>query len=492
MVAPQDVDARPRLSLSKVLLSAASVVVAGRLLFFRTPVGGDEAGFLMAGSDWHRGSSLYGDYWVDRPPLLMWIMELTGNVTALRIVGCLATIAMVIGVAWAARIAAGPAAAQWSTSAGALFGIAHWFGQSRVNGEMLAAPFVAWSFAFTLYAVIGNRRVAASATAAGALAACSVLIKQSVIDGAVFGVALAVMIAWLQPPSRGVALRVVAWGVAGALATTALILALAADRGTTPTDLVDALILFRVDASEVIRTAANGDTTKRLGILIATWAVSGLAAVSLLGGVQAIRRRDPVLVATVLTLAYASLAALLGGSYWAHYLIQLVPAAALAAGLLATQLKSRVLWGVAIATLAMTAGNLVWGVAHRDLPGAEAERLGSWLHAAAEPADTAVVAYGQPNVLWHADMSSPYPYLWSLPVRTRDSSLIELTSLMETDRRPTWIVEWSGFDSWGVDPSRLLPVLEANYRRVADLCGRAVWLAQDAQRTVAPIPRKCP
>ena len=39
--------------------------------FLARPLSPDEGGFLLVASQWEPGTSLYGHYWVDRPPLLM-------------------------------------------------------------------------------------------------------------------------------------------------------------------------------------------------------------------------------------------------------------------------------------------------------------------------------------------------------------------------------------------------------------------------------------
>ena len=73
-----------------------------RLLFVARPATPDEGGFLVVASQWHvGGTSLYGDYWVDRPPLLIGLFrlaDLTGGLTALRLIGALAA-AVTVGAA---------------------------------------------------------------------------------------------------------------------------------------------------------------------------------------------------------------------------------------------------------------------------------------------------------------------------------------------------------------------------------------------------------
>lgn len=469
------------------------VMAALRLPYFGLPAGRDEAGFLLVGASWDHGPWLYGQYWVDRPPLLIWIMELAGNLTTLRLFGLLASALMVLGVCRAAFVIAGSRAAMWAAGAAALFSTAHWFGVARTNGEMLASPFVAWGIALAAQALLRpDRRSWWFGLFAGSLAAGAMLIKQTIVDGIVFAIVLAVVVAWQQPERRRQAAAVALAGITGFAIAMGVALAAAAARGTTPGELFDALVTFRADAGEVIRVSASSATTERLWALVGTWAVSGLSLIAVLTVWHAIRRRDPALIATGAVILFVSAAALMGGSYWAHYLIQLVPASALAAGLLATVVRPQIRWSVAGLAIASTVANLTVTLVSPPLDGSTAQQVGDWLRASAEPSDTAVVAYGQPNVLSNAKMSSPYPFLWSLPVRTLDPDLAVLSSTLDGSQRPTWFVDWSGIGSWGItDPTRLETVLHEHYREVATMCGRTVWLERTRPRHLAPV-EDCP
>ena len=471
---------------------AVAACLLGRAPLIALPLSPDEGGLLMVSSQWSPGTSVYGDYWVDRPPLLIWIMQLAGGLTTLRVVGLVASVVTVLGLARAGYVARGPYAARWAGAAAALFGAAHWLGTPRVNGEMLAGAFVAWSFALTLQAVLRpGSRGNLLGFVAGALAASAMLIKQTIADGVVLAVVLVVVLAWQRSDDRRTATRVLGWGAAGGGLTVGASLAGAATRGTSPAELFDALVVFRFQAGEVVRMSASEATGHRLWILLAIWLVSGLAVVTALACWYAARTRDPALLAAVGVIGVDSLFALLGGSYWGHYLLQLVPATALAVGLLADRVRPRVRTGVAAAIVAATLGNVAWAAATQPSEDAEAEVVGHWLRDSGHRTDTMVVAYGQPNVVSNAEMASPYPYLWSLPVRTLDANLREFTAVLDGPGRPTWFVDWSGLESWGVDPSRLRVALREHYRKVGDLCGRTIWLREDASRTLA-APRSCP
>src|SRR4029077_9507232 len=70
------------------VLAAGAATVVLRLPFVAAPLSPDEGGFLVLARQWHvagPGGSLYGSYWVDRPPLLVATFQLAdalGGLTA--------------------------------------------------------------------------------------------------------------------------------------------------------------------------------------------------------------------------------------------------------------------------------------------------------------------------------------------------------------------------------------------------------------------------
>lgn len=467
----------------------ALVAVLLRLPFLGARPGRDEAGYLMVGAGWGHGDQLYGRYWVDRPPLLVWIYEVAGDLTTLRLLGCVAAAAVVVLVGAAGEVAGGPRAATWAAGAAALLTAQPWLGTVRVNGEILAAPFAAGAVLATVLVVRRGGRWWLAALA-GALATLAVAVKQSTVDAAVFVVVALATLAWRgRRPRRE--LVVVAAGVTGGVVLTlAVLLALAAARGSGPSALFDAVVWFRVEAGETIRTSASDATGERLLVLVATWLVSGLSVLTVATLVLAARRRDPVVLGVAAALLAATSVALFGGSYWAHYLVALVPTAALGAGLAAVAVPQVWRRAAAGALVLATSVTVVHAMVVPDRDGLEARVVGRALERVAEAGDTAVVAYGQPNVLLNAGMESPYPYLWSLPVRALDPDLDLLADTLEGADAPTWLVDWSGFDDWGVDATRLEAVVERRYRPVGSVCGRDLWLDRRVERP-APDARAC-
>jgi 4-amino-4-deoxy-L-arabinose transferase-like glycosyltransferase len=471
------------------VLAFAVLAVLLRLPFLDSLAGRDEAGYLMVGAGWGHGDDLYGRYWVDRPPLLVWIFEAAGDLTTLRLLGCAAAAAVVLLVGAAAHVAAGPRAALWAAGAAALLTAQPWLGTERVNGEILAAPCSALAVLATVLLVRRDGRWWLAALA-GAAATAAVLTKQSTVDGAVFVVvALALVAGRGRRPVRELVL-VAAGVVAGVLLTLGVVLALAAARGTGPAELFDAVVWFRVEAGETIRTSASDATRGRLLVLVGTWLVSGLSVLTVGALATAARRRDPVVRATATALVAATVVALLGGSYWAHYLLALVPTAALAAGLAAAAVPERWRWAGGAVLVLVTLVTLGHGLLAGSDDGREARAVGTAIGRGSEAGDTAVVTYGQPNVLLHAGLESPYPYLWSLPVRALDPGLDELAATLDGPDAPTWLVDWSGFDDWGVDGDRLVDVVERRYRPVGRVCGRDVWLDRRVERP-RPEPGAC-
>jgi len=181
-----------------------------------------------------------------------------------------------------------------------------------------------------------------------------------------------------------------------------------------------------------------------------------------------------------------------GGSYWAHYLIGMLPMTVLAAGVVAGSPERWTRRLVLVAVLVTVVTTPVAAVAAHREP--EDARIGGWIAASARPGDTITVLYTHPNTAQSSGLEPAYPYAWSLPLRTLDPRLELLRSTLEGPRAPTWVVEWDSLQSWGLDRDhRLEAVLDFRYRHVADVCGRPVLLLRGVHRALAPLtPSACP
>jgi hypothetical protein len=159
----------------------------------------------------------------------------------------------------------------------------------------------------------------------------------------------------------------------------------------------------------------------------------------------------------------------LGGSYWLHYLMGLVPGLVLLAAAAAQRkLESGPsLYLPYVAAVVSTVATIAYVVAvpiHRP----EAPVI-DYLQAEGHPGDTAIVAFGGANILRETGMTSPYEHLWSLPVRVRDPELTELTAVLAGDHAPTWVVaNGPSLNTWGVDGTEADQVLRDRYRLAAN------------------------
>jgi len=251
-------------------------------------------------------------------------------------------------------------------------------------------------------------------------------------------------------------------------------------------------VLFRVDATTLIAEKASAATGARLERYPAALLASGAALVGALLAVRLVRtllrrRGDRPALAAAAVLVWEALAVLAGGSYWLHYLLGLVPGLVVAVAVLAPH-RGRLAWGgriaVAWAVAFAVAGSLYQATQPRT-PYVSTV-AGQWLAEHRRPGDTAVVAYGQPNILAEAGTPSPYPLLWSLPVRVRDPRLHHLARVLDGPRAPDWLLVWRRLDTWGVDPAPAAREVREHYRRVADVCGFVVYLRDDVRRRHGP------
>ena len=267
--------------------------------------------------------------------------------------------------------------------------------------------------------------------------------------------------------------------LAGALITTAVVVAAAWARGTVPADLWDAVVTFRVDAAREL-AGDSGNAPARLAGLVGALAASGVplvvAAFAWKGRGEPSRQgpwtAPDLRVAAYALLTFELLVAFLGGSYWLHYLMGLVPGAVLFAASFAQRPApvTRSIGGSLALAGVSTVAALGWVAAHPiDRP---EEQAIAYLDDHAQRGDSAVVVFGAANVVRDAHLEASYLYLWSLPARVRDADLATLDGLLESDRRPTWvIVARRSIDDWDLDFTKAQAVLDADYDEV-DTAGK--------------------
>lgn len=487
------------------VIASALLAVALRAPFWSQGAFPDEGGALLVVRHWRAGGpGLYGDLFFDRPPLLVlfWrFADLLGGVQPARLLATGGVVLLVLSAGWAGHQVGHRRGARWAGLVAAALASTPLLGTQEVNGELLAAPLVMLSCAMTLAAVRGVERPvvrSAGAFVAGVTGAAALLVKQNLVDGLLFAFVLVLAASLTRTWPRGAVSRVVVPGALGALLPLGATLLWAAAWGPGLHPLWYSLYGFRADAAAVIAAHSMTAPDIRLMTLGVICLLSGL--VPLLAGYlwlarRRLREKDPFTVALLAMLVMDLLGAALGGSYWPHYLIEAAPAAALAAGSMPALLTGGDPWPrramvsvVASATVATVVAASPFFTSSRS---GERALIG-WLAHAHRRGDTAIVTYGHPNIIEVSGlMTSGYPYLWSLPVRTEDPRLALLRSTVSSRTGPTWIVEWISFDTWGIDPAgRLAAAVREHYRHVATVCGVPVFLRDGAERQLpanAPV-----
>ena len=456
-----------------VVAMAAGVCLAW-LPFLNRSLSPDEAGYLIVAGQWHDGTSLYGDYWVDRPPALIALFELAdalGGAVPLRLLGALAAVVTVILSGVLGRLAAPErrSAPVITAGAAAVCVATPLFGGTVVNGELLGLPFLVAGMALFVASAASrsSRRALGLAVAAGAAGAVGALVKQSMVDVFVLGAVLAL--------TSGAARRRLPALLTGALVAIALVVAAAWARGTVPVELWDAVVTFRIDAAREL-AGDSGNAPARLAGLLGALAASGvplLVAALIWKGrgdpsVQGPWTAPDLRVAAYVVLTFELFVAVLGGSYWLHYLMALVPGAVLVAASF-TQRPAPVTRSIggtfALAGISAVAAIGWVGLNPIDRP---EEQAIDYLDEHAAPGDSAVVVLGAANVVRAADLEAPYPYLWSLPARIHDADLDTLEGLLHRPDRPQWVlVAERSLRDWALDFSAAREELDAGYERVA-------------------------
>ncbi len=477
-----------------------------RLPFASLPLGPDEGGLLLVGSQWTHGTSLYGNYWIDRPPLLIGFFGLAdhlGGTVALRLLGgLLVAISVLLAGRIGALAVAGGRGTRWAPALTALLTaallVSPLVGALEVNGELIALPAILLSIEGLLRSQTATSPWVRSRLllTAGIAAAAAVLVKQNEVDALLLIALLAARTAYRRGPRA--ALPDIAVPAAGALLGSALVLGLAASRGTSLAGLWEAVVTFRLQASAVISGSASDATSIRLDGLLLSLAVTGAPVIIGLLIVRLHRRHErscvDLRVPALALLAWECLAVLAGGSYWLHYLILLVPGLVLAVASIcatpatafdptpglqpATRSPGGAPWDLLAALSYVVAAALVAtvAVAARTSGAHHADPLVSWLATHQQPGDTAVVAYGHPDILQASGMASPYPEIWSLPVRVRDPDLLALTAVLGGNSRPDWVITTgAGLAGWGIDPTTAQVELDQHYHYVGDIDGYRVF-----------------
>lgn len=478
--------------------AAVVATVALRLPWLGVPLGRDEGGDAMIALAWHHsGPFPYGNFFLDRPPLLLGLYKLAasaGGTLGIRLLGMAAAVALVaLCVLLAVRVA-GRRAAPVAAVVATLLASTSALSSVLTPAELLAAVPSAAAVLALLAAFDRERGGIALFALAGVLGMTALLVKQSFADAlAAGGVAIVAAAVLGRQPVRIWAARIGAYA-AGALAPAAAVAAWAVADPAPSGSILYSLFGFRIAAAHALPPGgAPHRFVARLG-----WPLlgSGLAIwlVAALAGIMLLRSRPVVRVTLATWLVAGGAGVILGESYWPHYLIALIPVTAAGVAALAVRLPRT---GFATVAVAAPLALAVIGVAlERGLPHrweSTAPVVGDYLRDRALPRQTVYVLYSRADIIYYSHLGDPFPYDWSLMMRAVPGAQQRLRALLASPGRPTWIVEWQGPRAFSLDSNGATGrLLRREYRAVGRVCGHKVLLARGARaQPPPPDARSC-
>jgi hypothetical protein len=386
---------------------------------------------------------------------------------------------------------AGRAAAPWAAGVSAVLASSFAIRSVFTPAELLAVVPSAASVLLLLVALESSSYRLRLLTGAGALAAAALLIKQSFADAMVAGGVALVAGRALGVTWRETFKRAAAYG-AGVVALLVALLVWARIENASLHSVYYAMFGFRLDAAA---TLSHSGVATRLARLESPFLTSGLAVACVTGAWGIARLRGQPLVRLVLGgwIVAGLVGVALGGSYWPHYLIALVPGITVAAAI-ALARHPRI-GAVAACAIALPTAIHAFAVARDDSADhtqRAAVTIGRYIRARALAHQTLYVLYAKVNVVYYAGLDDPFPYNWSLMMQAIPGAEARLRELLVSSRRPTWVVRMSTTRSLGLDRSGATRrLLAKHYRPVGTVCGATVMLERGAVGRPPPSTGPC-
>lgn len=449
-----------------------------KLSVISIPLGIDEAGAQLIASHWaSTNGSLYGQYWIDRPPVLLvihFIAAIFGSI-GLRILAAVSSFLTAYLIYKITLLVSDKRSARTSFALAVLLLSSGALGSSFAPGEIFAV-LPATASVFLLIKSVKDKYQHSYMFFAGLLAAVAILTKQSFIDALVAGsVFLVSGIVWRGATKFSDAIKpllIYFCGGAIALVTTLL---WAATTSVGIKGFVYAVAGFRADALEALTKSAvpMSNRFEMLGGVVIGSGIIIVFCASLLG-LWALRNTRRIGL-TIFTWFLACMFGVLGGGYyWPHYLIQLIPVLTVltGVGINAQRVKVRLLLIVLISIPTIMMVDVTQDKIERRN---EVKNISAYLQDHAQPKDTLYVMYARANLAYYSKLSSPFPYLWSSMLIAKKDAEPKLQRWLSSSTCPTWIVLWQKPTSFGLDKNGVTRrVLRNNYVKVAKVDGKQI------------------
>ena len=184
------------------------------------------------------------------------------------------------------------------------------------------------------------------------------------------------------------------------------------------------------------------------------------------------------------TLCFSTASMLAGGGFWDHYLVEGIVPAAIAVGVLA---GARPVLTRRVGVFVLVVAALSWGVSLVLPPTRSGVTVGTAVARASRPGDTVVSAFGNAETVQASGLTSPYPYLWTLPAQALDPRLKLLRRTLVGPHAPTWFVSWNRRSFRRLHADHLSALVRSHYQPVGRVCGRTIYLRNGVDRA-APFP----
>jgi hypothetical protein len=462
------------------LALAAILGAAVRLPFAFTGIGMDEGGYAYVARQWSRGARLYsGHAWVDRPQGLLVLYRLITDVGGtrlwpIRLAAVAFGVALVVVLGLLGRLLISPRAGMLAALMYAVLGVGPHFEGFTLNGELAASLPAAGAVLAAAWALRTRRR--GLLLAAGILGGTAITMKQSGFDGLVAAAAL-VAGAGGGVRATGRRLGTLAFGAA-------LPLAACVAQGAQ-----DGLARWWWSVAGYRLAAPSGlgatEAQRLLRLQLALHEVRpdlGLAACAAAAGVVLGLRRSGTLAVLLAWLAAALAGFNLGGLYWPHYFVQLLPPLVLLAALAAAALPA--LAGAALAAVVVAPVAITLATWSR-LPSALLDRtvaydrrsdvdvrLAHVVDRDSRPGQPILALPAEADLYFVADRPAAFPYLWANGIDEIPGARARLRRLFAVAARRPLLVAVYAHGREPLDPGGGIDrVLARDYRTVARFPG---------------------
>lgn len=396
------------------------------------------------------------------------LISISHSAWAIRLGAVVAGAAVTVLLAAIGRLLAGPAPGFLAGALYAIAGIGPHIEGYTFNGELAASvP----STAAVAASLVSRRRGSRPwLFAAAALGGSAILMKQSGFDGLVV-----VLVVALSRRERSRALALVAAGASVPLGASAI-----AGWASGWTFYWSALV------GEHLGSVTSASRARHLveSLPAAGRDLLPLMALALAG--LWLARQQPFRLRVGIVWLLAALAGVnVGGLYWPHYYVQLLPPLCLLAALALARLRDRRLAWATVAIVALPSLVFVAGVVSAPQASQELmvkyalgfqndERIARYVKAHSTSRERVYALESRADFYFLASRASAFPYLWGQPIQAIPGALASLERILASPRRPQLVVLFQR------SPLHRHKVLRA----IVDRYYRQIW---QAPRTGTPV-----